>query len=281
MCACCEQRRKAIPGVALDHPRAQEETMRTALIMAFLLLVPYAASAQDGRIARHGYRRYRRRPAGRYRRRRRARAGRRLAGGCDRRRWRLRARGAAGRRLYPHVHAAGLRGIGAYHRAGRRVRADGRRQAAAGRPVRGSDRLGDRHRHQRARHQHAPCSRGGQPRDDRAAGVDATRRSLQESQRQPRGHRRAEQLVQLQPALDAHRERGQRQPARPRRLADARADQRPPARAGPRASHRRAFRRCEHHPGHRDRSARGTEGGGGGHLRLRRRRRRRQLRHAQ
>ena len=280
MCACCEQRRKAIPGVALASscPGGDNENR-------FIRGVSAAGSVRRQCPGRPdcggGHRRYRRRPAWRYRRRRGTRTGRRHTGGRDRRRWALRGRGAAAGRVHAHVHAAGLRGIGAYHRAGRGVSADRRRQPASRRPVRGSDRLGDRHRHRRARHQHAPCSRGGQPRDDRAAGVDAARRSLQESQRKPRRNRRAEQLVQLQPALDAHRERGQRQPARPRRLADARADQRPPARAGPRASHRRAFRRREHHPGHRDRSARGAEGGGGRDLRLRRRRRRRQLRHAQ
>ena len=111
-------------------------------------------------------------------------------------------------------------------------------------------------------------------------GGDATRRSLPQPERQPRGRRRAEQLVQLQPAVDAHRERGQRQPARPGRLADPGADQRPAARVGARAAHRRALRRREHDSGHRRGAARGPEGGRVGHLRVGRGRRRRQLRHA-
>ena len=49
---------------------------------------------------------------------------------------------------------------------------------------------------------------------------------------------------------------------------------------GPRASHRRAFRRREHHSGDRGRQARGAEGGRRGDLRLRRGRWRRQLRDA-
>lgn len=114
---------------------------------------------------------------------------------------------ARARRLPCHVHAAGLRAAGARGRAGRYGHRDPRRQPRARWPLRGGDGRGDRNRHRGPRHQHAPRGHGGQPGHAGAAGLDAARRPLPQSQRQPRRGRRAQQLVQLQPAGDPHGER--------------------------------------------------------------------------
>ena len=228
----------------------------------------------------HRHRRHRRRPPGGDRRGVRRRAARPPPGG-DRRRRRLHARGAPPRQLCPHLHPGRLRAPAARGGADRRGRAHRQRQPGARRPLRGGHRGGDRDRHRRPGHQHAPRRHRGHPRDARAAGRHPARRPVPEPERQPRRCRRAEQLVQLEPAGDPHRERREREPARPGRLADAGADQRPAARAGARPPHRGAFRRRQHHPRHRRGPAGGAEGGRVGDLRLGRGRRRRQLRHPQ
>ena len=247
--------------------------------------IPFGAAAcrrggAGRRDFRYGDRRHRWRPTRRDRRGVGRGAGRPPRGG-DRRRRPVCVPGAPAGRLHRHVHAGRLRAAGARRRAGRGPHGHRRRRPAARGTLRGGHRGGDRDRHRGAGHQHAPRGDRGQPRDAGAAGGHAARRPFPEPERQPRRGRRAEQLVQLEPAVDPHRERGQRQPAGPGRVADAGADQRPPPRAGARAPDRGTLRRRQHDPRHRRRPARGDEGGRLGDVRLRRGRRCRQLRDTQ
>ena len=255
--------------------------MKKILVAVWLLALPCAAAAQDGEISGTVADDTGRRPAGSDRRGVIGRAAHGSARDGDRHRRPLRPHGVGRRQLCRHVQPARLRAGAARRGADGRSPRDARCRPARRRPLRGGDRLRDRHRHRGARHQHAPRGHRGQPGGPAAAGGDAARRPLPEPERQPRRRRRAEQLVQLEPAGHTDRERGERQSARPGRLADARADQRPAPRAGAGAPHRRALRRREHDSGHRHRPARGAEGGRGGHLRLRCGRGRRQLRHPQ
>ncbi len=122
----------------------------------------------------------------------------------DRRRRPLRVHGARRRSPCRHVHAARLRAGGAGGGADRRPHGHRRRRAARRRVLRGSHGPGDRDRHRGAGHQHAPRRHRGQSRDAGAAGHDTARRSVPQPHRQPRRGRRAQQLVQLEPAGDDH-----------------------------------------------------------------------------